>query len=230
MQAIILAAGKGTRLYPLTKKIPKVMINIQGKPLLEHHILLLHKYGINEILINLFTLPAKIQNYFGEGRKFGVRIKYANEPKLLGSAGALHNFKDVLRGDFFVLYGDVYMQVNLLKMLDYHKRKKSLYTLAVHEAKHPKDSDLLDIDHNQKITKWIKAPHSRRSGINSSGLYIINKRVLKYLPKKVPFDFAHDFIPLLLKKIPLYAYHTSELMMDIGTQERYNNLINLLTR
>ena len=93
MQAVILAAGKGTRLYPLTKKIPKVMIDILGKPLLEHHILLLRKYGVTEIFINLFTLPDKIKNYFDDGKKFGVKIKYAIEPKLLGSAGALHNFK-----------------------------------------------------------------------------------------------------------------------------------------
>src|SRR3989344_5482787 len=116
MQAVILSAGKGTRLYPLTKKIPKVMIDIQGKPLLEHHILLLHKYGINEIFINLFTLPDISKNYFRDGSKFGVRIRYSVESKLIGTAGSLRNFREKLKSDFFVLYGDVFMQANLKKM------------------------------------------------------------------------------------------------------------------
>ena len=230
MQAIILAAGKGTRLYPLTKKIPKVMIDIKGKPLIEHHILLLRKYGIKEIFINLFTLPEKIKNYFDDGKKFGVKIKYALETKLLGSAGALHNFKKKLRNDFFVLYGDVFIQVDLLQMLSFHKNKKSLFTLAVHKAKHPKDSDLVEFNQDKKIIRWLKVPHGKTSGVNSAGLYIINEQVLKYLPKKVPFDFAHDFIPLLINKIPLYAYQTEELMMDIGTPERYNKLLKSLSK
>ncbi|MBI4009515.1 nucleotidyltransferase family protein [Candidatus Roizmanbacteria bacterium] len=230
MQAIILSAGKGIRLYPLTKKIPKVMVEVKGKPLLKHHLMLLRKYEIKEIFINLFTLPDIIKNYFGDGRRFGVRIKYATESTLLGSAGALQNFKKELKDNFFVLYGDVYMQIDLLKMLNFHKRKNSLFTLVMHEAKHPQDSDLLEINYNQRITNWIKTPHSRKSGVNSAGLYIINKSVLKYLPKKVPFDFSHDFIPFLMKKIPMFAYYTTELIMDIGTPERYNKLLSILKK
>ena len=228
MQALILSAGKGTRLYPLTKNIPKIMVEIRGKPLLEHHIKLLKKYVISEIFINLFTLPHVIKNYFGNGKKYGVKIKYAVEPKLLGTAGALHNFKKELKNNFFVLYGDVFMQVDLLNMLNFHKIKKSLFTLAVHKARHPKDSDLVETNNNGGVVRWLNTPHGKSSGMSNAGLYLINKQVLRYLPDKIPLDFAGDFIPLLLKKIPLYAYYSEELMMDIGTPERYNNLLKTL--
>ena len=228
MQAVILSAGKGTRLYPLTKEIPKVMVDILGKPILEHHLLLLRKYGIKEIFINLFTQADKITSYFKNGKKWGMDIQYAREKKLLGSAGALHYFKKKLKGNFFVLYGDVFMQLNLSKMLDFHIKKKSLFTIAVHEARHPKDSDLVEFNIKGKLKSWIKKPHNKKSGLNSAGLYILNERIFKFLPAVIPFDFAHDFIPLLLKKTSLFAYKTSERMIDIGTPERYNNLIKSL--
>lgn len=226
MQALILAAGEGKRLRPMTNTVPKVMIDVFGKPLLERQILLLRQHGIKDIFINLFYLPEKVINYFGNGEKFGVNIVYSREDKLLGSAGALHNFKKKLKNDFFVLYGDVFMKVDLKKMLAFHQQKKSHFTIAVHPSIHPKDSDLIKINRERKIISWIKTPHGLNRGLNSAGLYIINSQVLKLLPINVPFDFAHDFIPLLIKKIPLFAYNTSELMMDIGTIDRYNLLLN----
>lgn len=230
MQAIILSAGKGTRLYPLTKDVPKVMMRIGGKPLLEHHLDLLKKNKIEDIFINLYTHPEVITNYFGDGKKFGVRIIYATEKKLLGSAGSLQNFRNKFKDDFFVLYGDVYMQVNLLEILKFHRQKKSLFTIVVHESKHPKDSDLVDVDKEKRITNWIRPPHSRLKGKNSAGLYILNREVLRYLPRTIPLDFAHDFIPILLRKIPIYTYLTTEIMMDIGTIDRYHELLYTLAK
>lgn len=230
MQALILSAGEGKRLRPMTNALPKVMIDVFGKPLLEHHMLLLKQYGVRDIFINLFYMPEKIIDYFDNGKKFGVNITYSRESKLLGSAGALHNFKKKLRDDFFVLYGDVFMKVDLKKMFAFHQQQKSLFTIVVHPSTHPKDSDLIKINKKKNITSWIKAPHKLNRGLNSSGLYIINSQVLKFLPVKVPFDFAHDFIPQLIKKIPLFAYNTHELMMDIGTIDRYNNLLRILKK
>ena len=235
-QALILSAGKGTRLYPLAKSIPKVMINIKNKPLLEHHVRLLKKWHITEISINLYTAHDVIKAYFNNGKAFGVNIHYLPEytnksykgPKLLGSAGALHNLKNRIRENLLIIYGDVYMNVDLKKMINYHNSKKSLFTIAVHKASHPQDSDLVEFNKNSRVTKLIKTPHHKIGGFNNAGLYIMNKVVLNYLPKKIPLDFAHDFIPLLMKKIPLFVYDTSELMMDIGTTDRYNKLLELL--
>lgn len=234
MQALILSAGKGKRLRPMTNTLPKVMIDVFGKPLLEHHILLLKQYEVRDIFINLFYMPKKIIDHFDNGEKFGVNINYSHEylkrsylgPKLLGSAGALHNFKKELQDDFFVLYGDIFMKVNLKKMLAFHQQKKSLFTIAVHPSTHPKDSDLIKVNREMNIISWIKTPHKLSSGLSSAGLFIINSQVLEFLPKIVPYDFAHDFIPQLIKKIPLFAYNTHELMMDIGTIDRYNLLLD----
>ncbi len=231
MRAIILSAGEGKRLRPITDTIPKVMIDVLGKPLIEHTVLLLKKNNIKDIFINLFYLPEKVIDYLGNGEKFGVRIIYGHEKSLLGSAGALQNFKHLLKKDFFVLYGDVYIKVDLIKMLKFHKKNKSLFTIAVHDAHHPKDSDLVIIDKHKRVIDWLTSPHKKTCGVNSAGLYIINEKVLKFLPRKIPFDFAHDFIPLLfIKKIPLFAYNTTETMMDIGTLDRYNKLIEKLKK
>jgi len=234
MQALILSAGEGKRLRPMTNALPKVMIDIIGKPLLEYHIRMLRQQDIKDIFINLFYLPKKVIDYFGNGKKFEININYSHEyskksylgPKLLGSAGALHNFQKKLRDDFFVIYGDVFMKVDLKKMLAFHQQQKSLFTIAVHPSIHPKDSDLIEINKEKKITRWIKTPHGLNRGLNSAGLFIINSQVLKFLPEIVPYDFAHDFIPLLIKKISLFAYNTNELMIDIGTIDRYNSLLN----
>lgn len=236
MQALILAAGEGKRLLPKTLKIPKVMIRVMGKPILEHQILLLRKYGIKDIFINLFANPLAVITYFGDGEKWGVNIVYSREdtnesyrgPMLLGSVGALHNFKDILGDIFFVLYGDVFFRIDLLKMIAFHKQKESLFTIAVHESLHPQDSDLVEFDKDKRITGWLKAPHGKKKGVNSAGLYLINSRVLNLLPQEVPCDFAHDFIPRLIRQISLFAYNTEELMMDMGTIERYNTLQHIL--
>src|SRR3989338_10885861 len=161
MQAVILAAGRGTRLYPLTKNIPKVMIDIKGKPLLEYQLRLLKKYHLDNVYINLHAFPHVIQRYFGNGKKYGIKIEYALEKTLLGTAGALHNFKSKLKNDFFVLYGDVFMKIDLTNIIEFHKRKGSLFTIVVHKAKHTLDSDLVEMDKEGKIINWIKLPHQK---------------------------------------------------------------------
>lgn len=236
MQAIILAAGPGKRLGPLTKQIPKVMLPIRGTPLLFHTITHLKKYNISDIFINLFYRPKTILSQLNDGKKFDVRVAYSREdtkgsykgPLLLGTAGSLHNFIHVLRGDFFVIYGDVFSKLNLSNMLKFHRMKRSYFTIAIHESSHPYDSDLIELNRNNRITDFYNVPHKKTRGLNNAGIYIINQSVLQFLPSTVPYDFAHDFIPHLLPKIDIYGYKTSDLMFDIGTPDRYNHLINFL--
>lgn len=237
MKAVILAAGQGKRLEQITGgSISKVMVPVLGKPMLEHHIQLLKQHGIRDIFINLYTMPESIRDYFGNGKKLGVHITYSYEnteksykgPLLLGSAGALHNFKKALKDDFFILYGDVFLNVDLQKMLAFHQKKHSLFTIAVHSSRHPHDSNLVLMNKNGKITRWIKTPHRYKKGVNSAGLYIMNSKLLQFLPPGVPYDFAHDFIPSVIAKIPSFGYYTDELMMDMGTPERYDALKEII--
>ena len=113
MKALILCAGKGERLRPLTDTIPKPMVPINNKPLLEYNILLCKKHGITEIAINTSYLPEQIKQYFGNGEKFGVNIHYSYEPELLGTSGSVNNFRDFLDETFVVIYGDAVTDIDL---------------------------------------------------------------------------------------------------------------------
>ncbi|HJX50276.1 MAG TPA: nucleotidyltransferase family protein, partial [Candidatus Nanoarchaeia archaeon] len=194
MKAIILCAGKGERLKPLTSNIPKPMIPINGKPLLEYLILLCKKYGIRDIAINTSYLPEKIKEYFGDGSKFGVDIRYSFEQELLGAAGALNNFRDFLDSSepFIVLYGDNITDVNLDKMIKFHKEKKALATLFLHKqemADEKTTPGAVVFDAENRITNIIENPNKKQieflknipdnRKLTNSGIYILNPEVLE---------------------------------------------------
>lgn len=227
MKAIILCAGFGTRLPDVSKHLPKVMVEIDNKPLLQTHIENLRKFGINEIAINLHYLPEKIQDYFKDGKRFGVNITYSFEKELLGTGGALVPLNKFIDEDTFIIYGDVVMNVEYGKMLDFHKNNKAVVTAAVHETSHPHDSDLVVYDTKFRINKIIKKPHKKnfKNPVGLAALYIINPNIKKYFLKTFPFDIAHDLLPILVdEKQRVYGYNTGELIMDIGTPERLEKI------
>src|SRR3989344_3158069 len=207
MKALILCAGRGERLKPLTDTIPKPMVPINNKPLLEYSILLCKKHGITEIAINTSYLPEKIKEYFGNGEKFGVNINYSYEPELLGTSGALNNFLKFLDETFLVFYGDAITDINVTEMLNYHKNKKSLATLAL--RKKPKENEtqsLIFADNNLKLTKFIEKPNEEQVQelakdykLINSGIYILEPQVLKYIPEGFS-DFAYDIFPKLIEQ------------------------------
>ena len=129
MKAIVLAAGKGERLKPLTNHVPKVMLLIANKPILQYHIEQLKKAGITDIAINLHHMPEKIKEYFGDGTRFGVNINYSYEENLLGTAGAVKKLKGFFDKTFVVVYGDIFSELNLKKLIDFHKQKKGKVVL-----------------------------------------------------------------------------------------------------
>lgn len=233
MQAVILSAGVGIRLRPLTKKMPKVMVPINDKPLLEWHIKHLKRFGIREIFINLHYLPDSITKYFDDGDRLGVNIVYSREKKLLGTGGALINFKSLLNQIFLVLYGDVFTSLNIDNLLRFHLKRKADCTIVVRKTDHAEDSDLVVFGESLRVKKFYFKPHkklpSTQYGITA--IYLFNPEVLKLLPNKTPFDLAKDFLPLLLKhKKRLFCYNTDEIIKDIGTIERYKKVVNLFQK
>lgn len=229
MKVVILAAGLGTRLRPLTNNIPKVMIPFAGKPLLEHQILWAKKFGFNNFLINVHAFPKKIKQYFGNGKKFGVNITYFYEKKLLGTAGGIKNMQEYLSSPFIVIYGDVFHRVDLNKVICFHNSKKGLGTLTIRLTDHPIDSDLVEIDKNFKIKNFFPKPHKKlpkTNLANTGSVHILEKNILKYFPKKnSTTDFGKDILPKLIKKkLSIYGYKTSEYIKDIGTPERYRKV------
>ena len=158
MKAIILSAGKGERLRPLTNDLPKVMLPIANKPILQYHIEQLKKVGITNIAINLHHSPEKIKSYFGDGAKLGIHLTYSYEPELLGTSGAVKKLNEFFNETFIVVYGDIVSEFNLKELIEFHKQKKGKVTITVHKSDHPWDSGCVLIDDNNKVIKFQGKP------------------------------------------------------------------------
>lgn len=222
MQLAIVAGGKGTRLG--LESIPKPMIEINGRPLLEHQILLAKRYGITEIFILSGYLGHIIADYFGGGSKWGVKIHHITEPQALGTAGAVGMLRDIVSERFMVFYGDLVMDFNLNSFIRFDEQFDSLGTIIVHPNDHPFDSDLLEIDADNKIIGFYpkneRSEAWRRNLVNAA-VYIFSPRIFKYIPDTFS-DFGSDVFPQVLQSCEaIKAYQTSEYIKDMGTRERF---------
>lgn len=237
-QAVILSAGLGMRLRSLFPDIPKVMVPLVGKSLLEHHILDLKKYGVNEFCLNLHYLPEVIKNYFGDGSKFGIRIHYALEtPEILGTGGGVKNFENVLGENFIVLYGDTFYKINYGRLFDFYASLKDPVGMnTVRKTDHPLDSDLAVVDKNARLVRFLIKPHKelpQEEYWGSSAPYILAKKSLAYVPPRKYFEIAHNLIPALLAEgHNFYSYKLPEgdFRKDIGTPERYKEVEEYLRK
>lgn len=227
MKALILSAGTGSRLNSMTRNKPKVMIQIAGKPVLWYHIQSLKKHGIKEIWINLHSFPEAIKRYFGDGSKFGVRILYSYEEKLLGTAGALRNpnseiGKDLQGGTFVVAYGDVLADFDYKKLIDFHFSNNAIWTDAVHLSEEPWTKGVVKIDQKGRIISLIeKGPKGEDEiGLVRAGFMVCEPEIFKYIPDGFS-DFGLDLGPMMLsKKLPIYALDTGSYSKDMGTPMR----------
>ena len=159
MKVVIIAGGKGTRISSVSSEIPKAMIPVNDKPVLEYQIELAKRYGFTDILLIIGYLGDKIRSYFGNGDQRGGHIEYHEETIPLGTAGALAELKDLLTEDFFVFYGDTVMDIALDQMLIFHRNHHSDATLFLHPNDHPYDSDLVKIDSHNHISGFYPKPH-----------------------------------------------------------------------
>ena len=223
MKAVILAAGIGARLKPLTDRQPKVMIKIGNKPILEHLINLCSFHNLKDIIISTHYLPEKISAYFQDGKKFNVHLTYSHEKKMLGGAGALQLASALLKDDdFIVLNGDVLTNVNLTEMISFHHRRQGLAAFLVHNTDHPLDSDLVEYDDNNKILRFFRPQAGDNfQPISKSGTHIFKPSVLNFIPPQQEFSLEKQLIPALLTAHqPLYAYYSNCYSKDMGTLER----------
>lgn len=223
MKAIILAGGRGKRLGPLTEKTPKPMLKIGQLPLLARQIEFLRQYGIKNVVLLTHYLPEIIEKYFQDGSNFGVKISYLKEKKPLGTAGGLKEIGNRLKEDFLLLYGDVMMNMDLKKLLVFHRKRKSACTLVLHPNDHPQDSDLVELDQNQRIVTFHPKPRPKNKyfrNLVNAGLYVISPQILKYIRKGLKTDFGKDVFPKIVKKEALYGYVTHEYLKDMGTPQR----------
>lgn len=225
MQAVIMAGGKGTRLLSITNdEIPKPMVKVCGKPILQWQIENLHSNGIDDFLLVIGHLGEKIKEYFKDGSRFGVTIKYYEETIPLGTAGSLPYIGDSLEENFLLVLGDLIFDVDISRILEIHQRNNALATLMVHPNTHPNDSDIVLCNSENKITGFLSKNGQRsfwyKNRVNA-GIYIINKNIIKNISKGKSVDLEKDVLmPLANKGENLYCYSTSEYLRDVGTPER----------
>lgn len=224
MKAFILAAGLGTRLRSLGLDVPKVMVPVGGKPLLQHHIELFREQGIREFVVNLHYLPEKITGFFGDGSKLGVKITYSQEPELLGTAGAVKKMEQILRdGTFLVFYGDNLVRVKFAPLLEFHRTRHALATVALFESPEPWTGGVVETAADGRVKRFIEKPDPKQVSTNliSAGIFVVEPPVLDLIPAGQFYDFGKDLFPKMLAEgKPLYAMKPDAYIQDVGTPER----------
>ena len=227
MKAFIMAAGVGTRLEPLTMAVPKPMVPVCNLPVMLYNIELLKKYGIKEITANLHYFPEQIQGYFKDGKDLGVKINYSFEEELMGTAGGVLKMAKTCDKPFcafIVLSSDVLMDIDLKKLIDFHKKKKALATVALVEVDDPSEYGVVILDDNGKISSFQEKPKKEKalSRLANTGVYIFEKEVLSMIPDDKFYDFGRQLFPeLVKKKKAFYGCNSKDYWIDIGTVNNY---------
>ena len=232
--AVIMAGGKGSRLRSITNdEIPKPMVPVDGKPLLEYQVEALKEYGIKKIVMIVGHLGEKIMEHFKDGKDFGVDIDYIVEKEPLGTAGAFYYLKDKTEAkDFLLVFGDVFFDIDFDRMEDFHFKNDALTTLLAHPNGHPYDSDLIQTDDNGKVIGFDSKNNVRDywyDNMVNAGMYIINRELLELVGEPVKIDFEKDILANQVKNgANIYAYHSPEYVKDVGTVDRINATVEEL--
>lgn len=228
MKAMILAAGEGSRLRPFTEQSPKVLAPVNGVPLLQHMIGWLRLYGITEIAVNLHYLGEKIRDFLGDGTRFDVKVTYSREAKLLGTAGGVKKMEHFFSDSFVVIYGDIFTNINLASMIDFHQRNGGIVTVAAQIETDPRAKGVITVDGESRITRFTEKPDTVEPGsLANAGIYMFETEILSYIKPGAACDFGYDVFPRLLSSgQPVYAYiiPDDEYLVDIGSWEQYHQV------
>lgn len=226
MIAIIMAGGKGTRLAEVAKGIPKPMVRVGNKSILTHQIELLRNSGVKKIYLIIGYLGEVIQEYYKNGKDFGVEIEYIKEQEPLGTAGGLYYLKEKLQESAYLIFGDIFFDINLNKFQLFHMANNSDLTLLVHPNSHPYDSDLIVLNNEKRLINWDSKHNLRNYDYKNcvnAGIYIINPKILDLFKTPTKTDLEKDVIIPLIKNenYKIFGYETSEYVKDAGTVDRY---------
>lgn len=224
MKALILAGGMGTRLKPLTDELPKPMVPMMVKSLLERNMLKLKDCGVDEIILSTCYKGKKIEEYFGDGTKLGLKIHYICEDIPLGTGGAIKNSEEFFNDTFIISNGDILSDINIMAMMKFHKEKRAAVTIAVTQVENPSDYSVIEYNvdlYAQSFTEKPKLSDVKSNYINA-GIYIFEPNVLKEIPDSQVVSIERETYPLLLKKgYPIAVYKSDAYWMDIDTSEKY---------
>jgi len=225
VKTVIMAGGKGTRITSIASDIPKPMISICGKPILEHQLDCLKRNSLTDITLVVGHLGQAIKDYFGDGSKFGCTISYFTETMPLGTAGALYKLN--LSDDFILLNGDIIFDIDFSRMISFHREKKAEVTLAVHPNNHPFDSALIISNSNNQVTGWLNKEDPRlyyKNQVNA-GIHILSPGFLEHCPQaNEKADLDRDLLKPSISNGRIFAYVTPEYIKDMGTPERFSQV------
>jgi len=227
MKAVILAGGEGTRLRPLTCNIPKAMVPVLNKPFLEHVIRYLSYHKVTDIILAQSHFLQPLVTYLGNGSQFGVNLYYSIEDVPLGTAGAVKNAEKYLDETFLVLNGDVFSDLDITTMIDYHLERKAKVTIASTPVDDPTSYGLIETNAQDRITRFLEKPSWNQVTTNmiNAGTYVLEPEVLTKIPSQSNFSFERELFPMLLEQEdPIYAYPSSAYCIDMGTPEKYLQL------
>lgn len=229
MKGVIIAGGRGNRLRPLTNHLPKPMIPILDKPVMEYCIEHLKKHGITDIAVTVQYLSRKIMDYFGDGQRFGVKLTYFKEHRPLGTAGSIKNAEEFLNETFVVIYGDTISNFDLTKGIQYHQAKRALVTIFMTTVQNPLDYGIIKTNDTGKVTRFLEKPTRLDVFTNqiNTGIFVMEPAILHYIKKKEVVDFSLDLFPLLLKKgMPIFGFKTSGYWSDVGNLAKYEKTVH----
>lgn len=227
MKIVIMAGGKGTRIAQVNATVPKPMIPIEGKPILEYQIETLKNQGYTDIILIVGHMGNVIQKYFGDGAEFGVQISYIIEEQPLGTAGALYFLKDEIKDDFLLLNGDIIFDVNIQKFLEYHCKQGTVATILTHPNSHPYDSGIIIADEKKRVINWLHKEDERlwyKNRVNA-GLHMLSPRIFDLFTEVKKCDLDRDILKPLIKDRELSVYDSPEYIKDMGTPDRYYAVI-----
>jgi NDP-sugar pyrophosphorylase family protein len=236
MKAMLLAAGLGTRLRPLTDNIPKCLVPVAGKPLMQHNLGWLRAQGVDELVVNLFNHAGAVVNFLGDGSAFGVRVNYSREPELMGTAGAIWMARRFFLGErFWVVYGDNLFNVNLARLENQHRSTKATLTMALFWREDVSASGVANLNTENRIVSFQEKPGAGDVSSHwvNAGLYLCEPEIFTYISPGKPWDFGYEVFPAMLEaEAPIYGYlmGPDESLYWIDTREDLARSNTLLTK
>lgn len=226
MKIVIMAGGKGTRIASVNSDVPKPMIPILGKPILEHQIEALSRQGFKDFVLVIGYKGNVISDYFGDGTGWNVKIEYVTEESPLGTAGSFYYLKEMINEDFLLVNGDIIFDIDVGKFYEAHRKncmKGGLVTLFTHPNDHPYDSGIIKADCDSRVTDWLHKEDERlwyKNRVNA-GIHMLSPEILKMVTEPVKTDMDRDILKPLIPEGKLYAYDSPEYVKDMGTPERF---------
>jgi mannose-1-phosphate guanylyltransferase/phosphomannomutase len=224
VKAVVMAGGEGTRLRPLTSNQPKPMVPIVGKPCMEHIIELLKQHGFEDVIVTVAFLPQAIRSYFGGGETLGVDVSYSVEESPLGTAGSVRLAAGRLDDTFLVISGDALCDVDLTKLIEFHREKSASVTIGLKAVDNPLEFGIVVTDDDGRIERFLEKPSWGQvfSDTINTGIYVLEPEVLRHIPTDRPYDFSKELFPLLLEMgRPMFGYVMDGYWQDIGNLDQF---------